>query len=163
MLERFAGRRLLLTTVGSGGTEPSPRWMRMVMKSHVQVYIVDGGEIEQKRVHRFENTDLNPGITSGELVDVDRRAYRNGVFHEINISTAVKGALVDARYYFNLEFTMPDAQSDRVNPITLTLLHAKDIYVEETELYTLEEQTAGGDSGMIRTTAQKELIIDVQR
>jgi hypothetical protein len=160
-LGSFPGRRLLLLDVTGPRDKPALQWTSLARKTRAQAYIVDGGVVEKKYVEVFEGTLQHPDLAEGYYKDVKMRAY-DGVFHEVKLAAAVKDALADASYDYDLQFEIPESQSGPASPITLTLVKAQGLlpYQQNVEFYTVAEQAANGGSITVRTTPPQKLQVE---
>jgi hypothetical protein len=162
ILESYPSRRLLLLVVDIPRGKPVPLWRILAMKTHAQAYIVDGGMI--KMVFYDESWGTGEAYTpgGGDYLPKKVRYSDNGVFHEVKFSAAMKDILKDARYDYNLQFTIPDSQSGPASPITLTLVKAQGLlpYQQNVELYTVAEKAANGNSIAARTIPPQKLLVE---
>jgi len=163
-LESFPGRRLLLLVVDIPRGKPAPLCWSLAMKIHAQAYIVDGGMIKMVYYNESWGTGKANAPRGGDYLPKKVRYYNNGVFHEVTFSAAMKDMLKDARYDYDLQFAIPDSQSDTASPITLTLLKTKGLlpYGQKAKLYTVAERAADGRTIATRTTPPQKLIVECQ-
>lgn len=161
-LQEFPGRRVLLVDLARSDTKPSHEWLARLAESLGPVYLVDGGQREQAYYDASWGYSRGPSPTREDFVNKRMRFLDEGVFHEINFAKAVKDALRDARYDYDLSFELPDSQFGAGGPITLILKDASGIVLDSSraELYTVSEQTIQGRILSTRSVVPQKVIVE---
>lgn len=106
-LDGIPGRRALL--VVNTRKAALPQWVNDTAGALAPVYVVDGGE--QKRAYFW--TDAWSGGVSEPMENwktVTKRAWNDGIMHEIKLPLAVKHIMTDSRYDYDLSFSVPASE-----------------------------------------------------
>jgi hypothetical protein len=128
-LASFAGRRVLILEQSVSAT--NPRMLATARSLIPETYRVDGGVIVRDEPFDDNFNLVNPGIdyadgyaetpaASIQPQSPRRKKIRspNGVMHEVKFANAVKDALSDANYYYDLDVKVP--ASALAGPVLLT-------------------------------------------
>lgn len=159
-LEQFPGRRILVVDSVGAHSMTVPEPFGLDAKDFAKQYIVDGGEGgTEYRDESWGGFTRGPSPVGGSLYTKRVRVVERAVAHEVKLSGAVKDALKDERYSFDLSFEIPASQADPGSSITLTLPSGSGLYPEHSDLYTVTEQIEDGKTVAIRTTPPQKLIV----
>ncbi|MGA8731033.1 MAG: hypothetical protein WB608_19915 [Terracidiphilus sp.] len=160
-LKKLPGRRVLLVDLARSATKPSHQWLAPLTESLMPIYLVDGGQRQQAFYDTSWGYSRGPSPSGVDFAYKRVRYLDDGVFHEINLAKAVKDALRDARFDYDLSFQIPDSQFNEADPITLTLKDASGIVLDTSraELYTVSEQTVQGETLSTRSAVPQKVIV----
>ncbi|HWE84470.1 MAG TPA: hypothetical protein VG267_05970 [Terracidiphilus sp.] len=153
-LRAQAGYRVLVADLGGKADDKFVRWLASAADRLSPVYVSDGGKAQMPG-----SESSGPGSSMlGSATDARERAYTDGVFHEFTLAEALRDALADRRYEYDVRFRAPAAAAADA-PIRLTFLdpgtHLP--YELRTDLYTVETREAGGKAEKVRSDASSRL------
>lgn len=96
-LESFSGRRILLVDVSKSHKKKAPGWMSCLTYALLSVHIADGGRV--KRVY-YDNSwgTPEPNTPLGWYIIKEKvRYFDEGIYHEVNLGSAIKEILRQSR------------------------------------------------------------------
>ena len=138
-LRAETGYRVVLVDLGGRSDEKFVRWLASETDRLSPVYVSDGGQAQMPYA---------PAAAANQFAgaaDNMERSYTEGVFHELKLDDAIRHALNDARYDYDLRFLVPaGAAADA--PVKLTFLDPATHlpYEFRTDLYFVESRDADG-------------------
>jgi hypothetical protein len=160
-LKTFAGRRLLVVDVAKTHDKHPPAWVSLLAKTFGAIYLVDGGV--RRQVYYDESWGSSGGTSpaGGEFLYKRVRFFQGGVSHEVKLGSAIKDMLKDGSYDYDIQFVLPDTQSNSSSLITLTLHNslAKVPYQASTDLYSVAVRTVDGKPLAIRAAPSQKLLV----
>jgi hypothetical protein len=153
-LRAQAGYRVLVSDLGGRSDDKFVRWLASAADRLSPVYVNDGGKAQLPG-----SASGGPGSSMfGSAADTKERAYTDGVFHELTLAEALRDALADRRYEYDVRFRAP-AVAAADGPIRLMFLdpgtHLP--YEFRTDLYTVETREVDGKPEKVRADASSRL------
>jgi hypothetical protein len=143
------------------GPKPSalPKWADDLWQSLAPYYVVDGGRIAEECAPG--GYSRNHGSWGGWCGSIKERTYYYGAFHEVRLGSALKHALADGRFNYDLQFDIPVAEYDPASPIVLTLIHTKGLrHDANATLYSVENRTVEGKETPARVPVAQKLDVE---
>ncbi len=115
-MDAFPGRKVVLYVLGESGMNAykmSPQLLKVADAAMAQVYVADGGRPSGSfdyfgPITRVKGSGLSAPPAETELGTIPKISYpaQNmfslGIFHEINLGTAIKKIIADSSNYFDL-------------------------------------------------------------
>jgi hypothetical protein len=148
------GYRVLLADLGGNSDDKFVRWLANTADRLSPIYVNDGGKAELPSMPSSTGgSDL-----FGRRANQKERAYTDGVFHELTLAEALRDALADLRYEYDVRFRAPaGAAADA--PVKLTFLDPGTHLPFEirTDLYTVETRDVDGKGNEVRADATGRL------
>ncbi len=152
------GYRVILVDLGGKSDEKFMRWLASETDRLSPVYVSDGGRAQMPYSPSTEEENVggvNPFTGAANKME---RSYSGGVFHELNLDEAIRHALADTRYEYDVRFHVPASLAEDA-PIELTFLdpgtHLP--YELRTDLYLVETRGAPSEEAWQRSDATARL------
>lgn len=102
-LASFPGHRALL--VVNARNAALPDWVSEAANAMASAYVVDGGE--QRRAYFYTSNWGGLDDANTNWKTVTKRVFHEGIMHEVKLSSAMNDIVADARYDYDLSFSMP--------------------------------------------------------
>lgn len=149
------GYRVILVDLGGKSDENFVRWLASETDRLSPVYVSDGGSAQMPNSPSTDEAGVNPFAGAANKME---RSYRGGLFHELNLDEAIRHALADTRYEYDVSFRVPASLAVDA-PIKLTFLDPATHlpYELRTDLYLVETRAGAGERAWQRTDATARL------
>ncbi len=152
------GYRVILVDLGGRSDDRFVRWLASQTDRLSPVYVSDGGSAQMPSSPSTNDASVGGVNPFAGAANKMERAYGGGVFHELKLDEAIRHALADTRYDYDVRFHVPSFLAADA-PIQLTFLdpgtHLP--YELRTDLYLVETRAATGEAAWQRTDATARL------
>jgi hypothetical protein len=146
------GYRVVLVDLDGRSDDKFVRWLASETDRLSPVYVSDGGQAQMPYSPSAKEGYGGAASPFAGAANKMERSYTGGVFHELKLAEAIRHALADTRYDYDVRFHAPAAMAADA-PVKLTFLdpgtHLP--YEFRTELYVVETRDVRGKTARQRT------------
>lgn len=139
------GYRVVLVDLGGRSDDKFVRWLVSEADRLSPVYVSDGGQAQMPNSSSAEEGYGGGANPFASAANKKQRGYAGGVFHELKLAEAIRHALADTRYDYDVRFRAPATMAADA-PVKLTFLdpgtHLP--YELRTDLYVVERREVEG-------------------
>ena len=152
------GYRVILVDLGGKSDEKFVRWLASETDRLSPVYVSDGGSAQMPNSPSADEVYVGGANPFADAANKMERAYSGGLFHELKLDEAIRHALADTRYEYDVSFHVPPSLAADA-PIKLTFLDPATHlpYELRTDLYLVETRAAAGEEAWQRSDATARL------